>query len=1229
MVHSQLYFLPRHSTDPNMLIRAEVIVGGSDAAGPDPQKGPTLHACLPTAPVHDDNYCPGEILTIGRSDCSVTIDDKCVSKKHLSIRLLSNVQLLEQAGGTLPGFGSPETPEERRACETSPTGIVCVVKDTSKFGTYVSLSKESLGEVRLNADPREQENSGAESDTDDEGAPATLRSYIEPSEFQRAALDLFEKETDATSEEAPRFEMIEQNKPILLLHLSHSNEARPQVTILLGTKGSAIRLSLVPLHFALSQYKPADITAPLHVLGASLSEHWHQRSTHLMAPSKTQSVETLLAVLSGKPIVTKEYASALLRRSSPEDPLPSEEDFRPRGGGVAIECDDISKLRISLKGYRIAVMADDAVAQLVQEAGAAVLRIPEEAPRSQEQFEEWLQGELERATAAKQVLVVVCTNDEPSEGLRAAGARFASPETLASAVMGDRLLDVEGRAIEKFEGWKEVPELAVDDDDDVLGDSFLEIEYNSLIIQGHVAEICDNLLEGGCILDRSKDALRALGDVLDHLSRMGRHCKFEGIQPLRSDNNKEAEYFLANWIPEGGRPCVSTKPSEQRSVESSLFRSPPPCSRDDLLNAMAGGGGNETVGSATERQPLGRGDNDGSHASDRAGEEGDSSSENEEEEQEQEQEEEMASQKTTCLDMQTYMFMISQLATPIGLCPIPEFRERCNIIVKALETMSSELWRVSTLSDDTRLVLTEKAEEAAVEILAEYYPELHHPVDPQVNAPPDQVRTMQRQNDAQNEAAGRNDAALAKGRGEIPAKETATPTRVVANPGHDSPFCTPGLSSGHSTPASIPSPNVWVARKACIDKIAIDVEAMGARFDTYDIAAGEPGVLRLVRYALEKAFDPRRPDLDSVAEMTRHLVTILSGVTGTCGIYAEYLNQGADALRKETPNFDPTHSYAHLMDALAAAKKSGQKSKDGLPDTPELRKVQMALAHYMFPEMDNLKDKKRKKAEKKVRAEVVRFSKPTNSVLNISGIALNLSVVIEFCGLITLNELCSCSAYNGETEARLGILEKLFGHVLPGKDFDGKKTLKDYIVTVLFPALVRNVLATDATNVAVCIKTWMTDTSVDAHRKLVCDKYEKAVTLRADRKGVIEGNKRSCVSDSDLRREIANTLFSLIIGPQIEAKFPQENEGKFPSDFFSKHGSFASTMLRGSWTDLKDSLHLLVDKDFLGGDILEKSDKEYTKMKELRDKKSSDSLAVVVSKEEQMDSLRELVKMLR
>ena len=356
-------------------------------ADPRPPSNPAdaapLHACLATAAVGDGAGAPagdpaalapggsqlvspsvatddarpsGELFAVGRKNCDATLDDKCVSRRHATIALLSRHPPPDPAAAARPEdpdgrtrmeCGAPATPEEVAACASSPSGVICAVRDLgSKFGTYVSVDEALWREHRP---PRAgvgegDEGGGAGEDgdetgdeTEDEAAAAAAEvDYAVLTEKQARAVRLLSSADDDAP--LPKFRKLAAKSSMVLLPLSHARPGNrsspgdaPHVILLFGPQGSAVRLSLVPLRFTFSRLKKAELDPLLGALpyvGAAHAAQWDvDASTHLVAPERTAAAKGIMAYACRRPVVTQGFVEALAARTRPGDPLPREADF--------------------------------------------------------------------------------------------------------------------------------------------------------------------------------------------------------------------------------------------------------------------------------------------------------------------------------------------------------------------------------------------------------------------------------------------------------------------------------------------------------------------------------------------------------------------------------------------------------------------------------------------------------------------------------------------------------------------------------------------------------------------------------------------------------------------------------------------------------------------------------------------------------------------------------------
>ena len=462
-----------------MLLRVDITRGGP--SGPVLGDDGPLHACLSTAPVPaaqtqaggalsstqassgsggtpvsggsgggGDGLRTGEILTVGRKNSLVVLpDDRAVSRSHASIRLVSDAAA-DGGGGDGPAtllggdlvmeHGRPETDWERAACASSPTGVVCVVRDCgSKFGTFVEVDPAML-EKYLPPSPagtaREGDDDATDDETDDEGAGAGAAglAFREPEGNQSAALDVLD---GGAGRGSPR-RFVELKKgglaTIPLLQLSHSDPVRPDgetpqpsVTLFFGTMGSAVRLTLVPMNYVFSSIRKtelAPVVESLRYVGATHSDRWDPaRSTHLVTSEKKAAAKGIMAWCCRRPVVTRGYVVALVSRRDARDPLPDPDDHVPPGKDWDRDLESNGGPCRALEGYRMACMVDDDSAALSSSAGAEVLRLHDEdvLPASvrddAEEVAIWYDRQMTKAEGERRALVLIESSSKACKAL--------------------------------------------------------------------------------------------------------------------------------------------------------------------------------------------------------------------------------------------------------------------------------------------------------------------------------------------------------------------------------------------------------------------------------------------------------------------------------------------------------------------------------------------------------------------------------------------------------------------------------------------------------------------------------------------------------------------------------------------------------------------------------------------------------------------------------------------
>lgn len=325
-----------------MLLRIDVYpcnasIDETDEDGIPVSPLPSLYACLKTA------RADGEVLTVGRKDNDVVLSDKSVSRKHLTVSLVSSHETEVEAT-------KPTTPQEEAACEEN-HGFALVVTDSSRFGTF--LVKEG-SHVKA---PSKDDNDGTGSDTEDESQqPGAANAGVKLSPIaskltnSKATLEKFEGR----------------------LVLSDFNN---RVLIQCGQNGSTLLIRRVPLTLVFSGLEKStrDLwTNRLPALGATLLPNADDSMTLLVSNKRVSSGKHLAAWYMHKPIVTTEYLQALWDRDSASASMPKEIDCAPTIGSNESFWKKKPKNNL-LSGCTYLCLLNDDMRPLIQAAGATVV----------------------------------------------------------------------------------------------------------------------------------------------------------------------------------------------------------------------------------------------------------------------------------------------------------------------------------------------------------------------------------------------------------------------------------------------------------------------------------------------------------------------------------------------------------------------------------------------------------------------------------------------------------------------------------------------------------------------------------------------------------------------------------------------------------------------------------------------------------------------------------------
>ena len=249
------------------------------------------------------------VLTVGRKDATVILAaDKSVSRKHMTIELVSSRTIEEIEGKSLPR--APQGSTEVEACEKN--DVIAVLTDSSRFGTYLITGDNNQKKTGDDDDA-----TTGDDETDDEGKATSQQQF---SQISSVATKLINP-TDAKS--------VKVEEPLVLTNLFEPNG---RAVVQCGQNGSTLVIQRVPIRMALSRVnkKTKDLwSSRCHFLGTTLLETMDASMTHLVTVDRVTNAKSLTAWCLQKPLVTFDYLEALWNRTNSNDPLPDPADFEP------------------------------------------------------------------------------------------------------------------------------------------------------------------------------------------------------------------------------------------------------------------------------------------------------------------------------------------------------------------------------------------------------------------------------------------------------------------------------------------------------------------------------------------------------------------------------------------------------------------------------------------------------------------------------------------------------------------------------------------------------------------------------------------------------------------------------------------------------------------------------------------------------------------------------------
>lgn len=308
-----------------------------------------LYVCLGTSKSN------GELFTVGRKDSDVVLaTDKSVSRRHLTVSLVTIQPSIEDREAVPPSMMSPTSQQEQEACENDPNGCCLLFKDSSKFGTF--LVKEGISKKK-SSDKEDADNG---SDTEDESQKPKNAQDEEP---KVSAVSSFITKSDASLERLGQTFVLP--------------ELKDRVLIQCGQTGSTLLIRRVPMNILWSR------------LDKSTKDLWSKRlpalgATSLHVPDETMTLlvtndervsnsKHLVAWYMKKPTVTTEYLQALWDRRSPTAPMPNVKDCAPTAAGKGEHFWKKEPNPRLFEGCIYLSLLDDDFQALLKAAGATVV----------------------------------------------------------------------------------------------------------------------------------------------------------------------------------------------------------------------------------------------------------------------------------------------------------------------------------------------------------------------------------------------------------------------------------------------------------------------------------------------------------------------------------------------------------------------------------------------------------------------------------------------------------------------------------------------------------------------------------------------------------------------------------------------------------------------------------------------------------------------------------------
>lgn len=421
----------------------------------------TIHACLATSKNNkndDNNDNDGIIFSLGRKVGDVVFPaDKSVSRQHCVLRVV----------GELDGCMKPRNEQERKACKANGHGMCLVLETLGKGGSFVAVENKVAKGTSDAADDSETDDGGDDEDeeTDEEGISQPPRAKVDDSADDTPEISTATKKFWG-SKAAVKLVKIGAGDT----HILNFTTKRKTICVQHGRFESTLQITWIPLKLTFSRAAKnnslSGLREKLHWTGAwnAESDTPDPTTTYLVTPELMGGAKQLIAWAMGVPIVSPEYLQAFLDRASPDDSLPSPDDF-PVGKTDDLEFWDTRADRNLLSRYTLLSLEFTELEILAGAAGAKVLQLYN------------LENEkaaLKKAQTGLQDSGTICfalasprTGRSLLKKLSSMGVATVSGKRLASAVsrQNRELKDTRGRLVTK----REVDDVTLQEGDGYVG----------------------------------------------------------------------------------------------------------------------------------------------------------------------------------------------------------------------------------------------------------------------------------------------------------------------------------------------------------------------------------------------------------------------------------------------------------------------------------------------------------------------------------------------------------------------------------------------------------------------------------------------------------------------------------------------------------------------------------------------------------------------------------------